>query len=361
MVSKSRERKMQDYIAKGKEIFIGLEDSKRTWVVCARSDKNIINVSSMAARYDALHGYLQNFVDCNIHIVYEAGFRGFNLYDALIADGYKCTVVPPHTVHQAKCARVKNDRIDAKLLAKNLEDGNCKACHVPDKQRRIDRQVARTLGSVIRDTTRTKNQIRKLFDCHGIETGITVHDWNDGHYKYLRELLVSLDPTLQLALEPYFEKLELFWKQQKKLKAELKSLSKKERYAKAFGIAVSLPGIGELTAIRLILELGEDFHRFTTGAQLASFVGLGGTEYSSGESIRKGEISKQGNALIRSWLIESAWIAKSRDPALQEFYCRIKHNSGNCKKAIVAVARKLITRLRSCIIQDVKYSFGVIE
>jgi transposase len=348
-------------MAKSKKIFIGLEDSKRTWVLCVRSEKSVIHETSMPARYDALRAYLRNsFEGCEIHVVYEAGFRGFNLSDDLTRDGYACTVVPPHTVQQAKCARVKTDRADARLLAKNLEDGNCAACRVPDQERRIDRQVVRTLDSAKRNIKRVKNQIRKLFDFHGLETGISARAWADGHYRHLKGRLPELPPTLQKTFGMAFRELELYWEEEKELKAMLKEVSAKKRYARAVKIARSLPGIGWLTAARLVLELGEDFSRFRTGAEIASFVGLGGAEHSSGERERKGGITKQGNAAIRSWLIESAWVAVKKDPALQAFFARVKANAGNVNKAVTAVARKLVTRLRSCVVNDTEYAFGVI-
>jgi transposase len=356
----SKVRKIQEFVVKGKEIFIGLEDSKKTWKICVRSERMIIHKASMPAKYKVLKSYLDNkFPDCTIHLVYEAGFRGFNLHDRLTEYGHDCIVVPPHTVHQEKCARVKNDLIDAALLAKNLEDGNCKKCYVPDEERRIDRELARTHNTIGRNITRVKNQILKKLDFHGIETGIGVNAWKDGHYKSLKSLKLSTGHRLWL--DSYLNQLDFLWAEEKRQMKELQKIPQKERYASAFRVAQSLPGVGKLTAIRLILELGEDFRRFKSGTEIASFVGLGGSEYSTGESIRRGRITKQGNPLIRSWLIQCAWVAIKHDPAMLDFYSRIKRNSAVAQKAITAVARKLIVRMRSCIVNNVEYTFGVIE
>jgi len=356
----SKERKIQEFVVKGKEIFIGLEDSKKTWRICVRMEKMIIHQKSMEAEYDVLKSYLNNkFPDCKIHLVYEAGFRGFNLHDQLTADGHNCIVVPAHKVHQEKCSRVKNDQVDARILAKNLEDGNCTFCHVPDEELRNDREIVRTLNAVQKDIKRTKSRIRMAFYKYGVKTGITAKSWTDNHYKYVRTL--ELPPILGAAMEPFYQLLDLLWKNQKDLRNMLRGLAKKERYANAYRIARSLPGIGWLTAIRLILELGEDFERFKSGAAIASFVGLGGSEYSTGEKIRKGGITKQGNSFVRSCLIESAWAAIRYDPVLQDFYLRMKRNTAIAQKAITAVARKLIVRMRSCIVNNVEYRFGVIE
>jgi transposase len=360
MSKSTTQRKIVDCVVKSKEIFIGLEDSKRTWKVCVRCEKQIVNEASMPAKYPVLQAYLRNnFPECRVHVVYEAGFKGFNLYDALTADGHHCIVVPPHTVHQEKCARVKNDRIDAKLLAKNLENGDCKACRVPDKELRADRQVVRTLRSVKDKIIGVKNEIRRFLEFHEIETGIEAKDWNDGHYKYL--ITLEFDTELRSMLMVYLDLLGFFWVKEKELKAKLKELKHKKRYASAIERAASIPGVGELTATRVVLELGEDFSRFKSGAAIASFVGLGGTEYSTGERIRRGGITRQGNARIRAWLIQCAWMGIRRDPALMNFYLRIKHNTGVAQKAITAVARKLIIRMRSCIVNNVDYVVGTVE
>jgi transposase len=356
----SVKRKVIDYIVKGQKVFVGLEDSKKTWKVCVRSDKAIVHETHMPAQYKVLKKFFDNkFPSCEVHLVYEAGFKGFSLYFRLIDDGYACTVVPPHTVMQEKCSRVKNDRIDARLLAKNLEDGNCKSCYVPDSERLADRQVARTLSAVNKDIRRTKNRIRQFLNFHGIDPCVSVANWGKRLYRALHHLEVS-NTRLRSTLDMHLGQLEFLWKQQYYLLKLLEELSKEERYAEFVRIAKTLPGVGKLTAIRLVLELGENLSRFKSGGEIASFVGLGGTEYSTGERVRRGGITKQGNAELRSWLIECAWRARAKDPALREFYSRIKSNTGKGNKAIVAVARKLITRLRSCIVSNTEYVLGVV-
>ena len=353
-------RKMQDYIAKDKEIFIGLEDSLKTWKICVKSEKMIIHQTSMKAEYPVLKAYLNRFQNCKINLIYEAGFKGFNLYDRLLEDKVNCWVLPPHLLTQAKMTKVKNDKYDARRLATVLESGDFKACSVPDVERREDRQICRTLNAVEKEIKATRNRIRKLLQYHGIEYEITgAWAWQKKDFKALYDL--ELRGSLKIALDRLLMLLEHLWQQQIDLKKELKVLSQKKRYNKTFTIIKSLPGIGWLTAIRLVLELGEDIGRFNSGPAIAAFVGLGGSEYSTGETIRKGRITRQGNGFVRGWLVEAAWVAIRIDPVLQEFFQHIAKNTGSKKKAIIAVARKLVVRLRSCVIQDVPYQIGVIQ
>ena len=97
----------------------------------------------MLAKYEVLQAYLMNrYPDCEITVMYEAGFQGFWLHDLLEDDGVKCIVTPPNKVTQAKDDRVKTDKRDARRLAQNLENGDYVSCHVPDRERREDRHRA---------------------------------------------------------------------------------------------------------------------------------------------------------------------------------------------------------------------------
>ena len=80
--------KVQDFVVKGKEMFVGLEDSKKTWRIAVRCERMLVHEASMEAKYPLLKQYLKNrFPDCKIHLIYEASFKGFNLYDRLTEDG----------------------------------------------------------------------------------------------------------------------------------------------------------------------------------------------------------------------------------------------------------------------------------
>ena len=119
----------------------------------------VVHETSMPARYEMLRNYLNNkFPECQVLVMYEAGFGGFDLHDQLEADGWECVVTPPHTVTQEKCQRKKNDRTDCRRLAKNLENGDYRRCSVPDKELREDRQISRTCGQVQADITRVCNR-----------------------------------------------------------------------------------------------------------------------------------------------------------------------------------------------------------
>jgi len=350
--------RVQNFVVKGKEVFVGLEDSKKTWKVAVRCEGMLIHQAAMDARYPVLIGYLNNnFPDCTVHLIYEAGFRGFGLHDRLTEDGITCIVIPPHQVTQPKVNKVKTDRRDARRLALVLENHDFKdGCHVPDRERREDRQVSRTLLAIQKDIIRTRNRIRRFLEFHGIEINRS-GSWGRTEYRSLKEL--ALNPVVRATLDIYLSILEQLWAHQKTLRTHLRVLCHKARYYKAFTIARSVPGIGWLTAIRLVLELGENPARFSNARKIAAFTGLTPREYSTGETEWKGRITGMGPGFIRATLIESSWVGIRKDQALLSKFTRVWRGTGSKKKAIVAVARVLIVRLRACLVSGTPYMMGI--
>lgn len=351
--------KMQSFIAKNKNIFVGLEDSKRTWKVAVRSEKMLIHQTGMNSDYSSLKGYFTNkFPGCTIKVIYEAGFHGFWLHDLLEKDGILCVVVPPHTVTEEKTSKVKTDKRDARRLAQNLENDDYKSCLVPDQERREDRQISRTLEDVQIDIVRTRNRIWKMLDFHGIATQIENKIPTKKDICNLRNLVVP--EQIAVSLRSYIDQLEFLWKQQVSLRNQLREMTKKERYKKTYEIIHSVPGIGWFTAIRLVLEWGEDLSRFANKRKIASFVGLTGSEYSTGETVRKGSLTGLGHKRCRTWLIECVWVALRHDPVLKDKFLAIVRNTGSKKKAIVAVARKLVGRILYCVTNNEPYVIGLV-
>jgi transposase len=115
----------------------------------------------------------------------------------------------------------------------------------------------------------------------------------------------------------------------------------------AMSLLKSIPGIGEIVASHLLARIG-DPQQMTNVRQLAGFFGLAPTERSTGDRIARGHITRGGDGRLRSKLIQAAWSAIRQDPELREFYRSVyqRHPRDRAaRKAIVAVARKLTTRI----------------
>ena len=356
-------KERHDCIRRNEKVFVGLDDSKKTWALCVRSRGMVVHETSMPARYEVLRSYFGNkFPECQVQVMYEAGFGGFGLHDQLEADGWECVVTPPHTVTEEKCQRQKNDRTDCRRLAKNLENGDYRSCFVPDKGLREDRQISRTCGQVQTDITRVCNRIRRMLEFHGLDRGLPAGRWSGPTYtrvqQHIREIKMS--DSLRFSFGVMLRELEQLRQLKKELLLQLRKLARGDRYKRSVKLLMSAPGIGMLTAIRLVLEWG-DVSRFGRKEEFASFMGLVPSDYSSGGRERRGHITKQGNRSVRRWLVESSWVAIRYDTVLLEKFRRVLRNCGSKKKAIVAVARKLALRLRRTLLSGEPYAVGVVE
>ena len=119
----------------------------------------------------------------------------------------------------------------------------------------------------------------------------------------------------------------------------------------------SVPGIGPLTAAAFLAEAG-DLRRFSSLKQFASFVGLVPGIYQSGETAKTLGMTPRANQILRSYMVEAAWIAIRRDPVIQAYYR--KHLGKNPKSIVIKVARKLLSRLLAVIKTETPYEIGVV-
>ena len=108
-----------------------------------------------------------------------------------------------------------------------------------------------------------------------------------------------------------------------------------------------------LSAMEVLTEL-QDVSRFSTADQIAAYLGLTPSQYSSGQKVRMGRITHTGNHRLRTRMVECSWILIKKDPGLQKVYEVIKKRRGG-KRAIVAVSRKLIIRIRRILLDGVTY------
>ena len=133
----------------------------------------------------------------------------------------------------------------------------------------------------------------------------------------------------------------------------IKELAKTPLYSERVTILMSIPGIGTMTAMEMLLEL-QNVERFRRPEQLAAYVGLTPAQYSSGDKIRMGHITGIGKSHLRSSLVEASWLLIRKDESMCAVYERIKLRAGG-KRAIVAVARRLLLRARKMLLVKQEY------
>jgi transposase len=346
-------------IVRDQEVFVGIDVSLRSYAIAVRCGRALVYRCAVPARYEHLRALWARLPGCRIHAVYEAGFSGFGLYDAMCRDGIDARVTPPSKVPRAG-DRVKTDRLDAQKLAEALEQGTLRRCRVPEPSLRVDREWSRYLIQLTAQQTRLKNQIKMRLALHGLTPPL------DGPRRWSRAYraqvlaMAGADGPLAAILRDMLDRLSEVERHGTHVKQTLRQLARTEPYSPWVRLLQSAPGIGWLTAIRLVLEWG-DLSAFRNGAAFASYLGLTPSEHSSGERTWRGAITRQGNGWVRTWLIEAAWKAITIDPALGARFRRLAPGPANKKRAIVAVARTLALRLRACWLSGQPYVIGLVR
>lgn len=340
----------------GKKVYIGMDVHKRTYSVTAICEGEIVKRDTMRADPESVIRYLhRHFAGAEIHTVYEAGFCGFGLHRALVAAGINNIVVNPGSIEVAANDKVKTDRRDSKKQAEQLSRGTLKGIHIPTEEEELARVLTRTREQVVEQRARVATQIKSKLHYFGV---MAFDDKRAVTESYLKGLEGKGLP------EELSYGLGLLMAQWRFLTMQLQDIANKLGEQAANNMALekvyrSVPGIGPVSSRVLSNELGDLSKRFANERALFCFTGLTPGEHSSGDRVHKGHISRQGSSRIRKYLTEIAWRAIKKDGALTEIFERIAKTRGK-KRAIVAIARKLIGRIRACFRQGCIYQMGVL-
>jgi transposase len=336
----------------GKTVNIGIDVHKLSWQVTALVEGVVVESATIKPFYNVLKKLLAQFTGAKIRIAYEAGPAGFNLYDDLTANGIECIVVPPSLLPVESGNRVKTDKRDSRKLAQYLENDLLKRVYVLSKKERAHRQFVRTRRQLSNHRTDVMRQIKSLLLFHGISlSDYDTRHWTHPFVAWLRA--VKTEEYLTYSLNALIDLYEYLTQQVKQLTKEICRLARTEKYAQRVKLLQSIPGIGMLSAMEILVEL-QDASRFSTANQLAAYLGLTPSQYSSGQMVRMGKITHMGNHRLRTRMVESSWVLIKKDPRLHKTYEAIKKRRGG-KRAIIAISRKLIIRIRRILLDGVPY------
>ena len=289
-----------------------------------------------------------------IVFVYEASGLGHGLSDQLHEEGIECYVLSPtHLPKTAKGARLKTDAKDAQMLLEQvrgfvLAGNKLPAVWTPPQRLRDDRELVRARVDVADELTRVKLKITTLFKAREIKIASpTKCRWTKAFIAWIRDQVIpTLDLTVATKLKLLLNRFEMYLKEQAELDKALKLLSREPRYKVPCAELLKIPGVGRLTAMTFLTEMG-DLNRFDNRRQVAAYLGLCPSSNESGEkNDRKGRITRQGPARLRKMLCQAAWVSVNLSERAAADYYRIKQNQkSRTKKALVAMMRKLGIKL----------------
>lgn len=234
---------------------------------------------------------------------YEAGATGYVLQRQIEALGSRCQVVAPSLIPIRPGHRIKTDRRDARKLAELFRAGLLTAVRPPSEREESARDLVRCREDVLEDLSRCRHRLVKML----LRRGLVYRDgqaWTLRHRSWLRGLRFE-EASDQVVFGDYKLALEQMEQRLKALDQELEVLARTEAYRPWVGVLCCYRGISTVTAMTILTEL-HGVERFTSPRQLMAYLGLVPTEYSSGDKVARGRITKTGNAHVRRVLVEAA-------------------------------------------------------
>jgi transposase len=298
-----------------------------------------------------LQARAQRLGGAQILFAYEASGQGFGLYDELTEAGIQCHVLAPSKIpHSAQRKRQKTDERDAEdilqLLRAHVLAGNpLPSVWIPTLQTRDDRELVRARLDAAEKAAAIKTQIKSLLKRNRLTRPAGLKSaWSKKSLNWLRA--TSRDPALgegtRAALASLLRQWEALDQEIDQLEQSLKTLADSPRYAAMVGELVKMPGVGVLTAMTFLTEMG-DLARFSNRRQIGAYLGLAPQCYESGAANdRKGHITRQGQPRVRRVLCQAVWTRVRKGGCEHEAYQQqVARNPKHKKIAVVATMRRL--------------------
>ena len=348
---------------KGQNIYVGIDVHLKSWSVTILSESSALKKFSQAPEPEALHKFLVvNYPGASYHSVYEAGFCGFWIHKRLTELGINNIVVNPADIPTMSKEKLrKTDAVDSGKRARGLRSGDLRGIHIPDTATLEVRSLIRLRNTIVKDITREKNRTKSLLRFHGIHIPVEFSAdsyWSKRFIHWLRgvELLTEYgSKTLELHIEQFLSLRSMRLQETR----AIRKLSHSEAFAEPLRLIMSVPGIGITTGISFLTEI-DDIGRFKNADHLASYIGLIPMCHSSGDKESVGDITIRKHAMLRCNIIEAAWIAIRKDPAMTMAYEQYKKRM-NGNKAIVKIARRLVNRIFFVLKHKTEYVPCVVE
>jgi transposase len=287
-----------------------------------------------------------------IVFAYEASGQGFGLHDELTAAGITCHVLAPTKLATSvQDRRRKTDEADALRILEALRGhvlaGNSlPTVWIPDHETRDDREVVRMRLNVAEKMIALKAQIQSLLKRnHQRRPEECGQSWTSLFWAWLDHLTGADSPLRngsRCALGSLLRQLRSLDVEERQLDDEIRVLSQSPRYQAAALELMRLTGVGRLTAMVFLTEMG-DLSRFQNRRQVAAYLGLAPSSHESGEqSDRKGHITHHGSARVRRVLCQAVWARVRTEPQERDRHERLVEKNPKRKKvAVVAGMRRL--------------------
>jgi transposase len=328
----------------GTEVKVAVDLSRSKWVYCVCWEGAERLRLSTGSEIKHLQALLRRYEACRVHLAFEACGFGYEVAWWAQKEQIAVTVIAPSRMERPPGLQVKTERLDVGRMARQLEEGTLKGIYVPARADHERRQVVRTYGQAIKERKREQVRIRSLMQEHG-RIGPTPRSGWKAYCQWLGTQ--ELPEDVKLCVETLQAMRELAERKVEVLEQRLLAMARSEDYRQIVAALCTQRGVGTLSAVRFILEIG-DIRRFPTADSIGHYLGLTPSEYSSGDTVHRGHIVKCGPGTLRAAMLQCGWasVRKGGDATLRAVYDRLAPRAGK-KRAIIAVTRRLVLRLRA--------------
>ena len=300
---------------------------------------------TMSTDQPYLLAVLKNY-DPDLVVVESCSISGW-VHDVCTAEGYQVLVCNPNQeAWKWKNVKRKTDRDDALKLAKLAALDQLVPVYIPSEQQREYRRLVKYRKVMLGRLNRVQNNIRALFNRRGMSMVSGQKAWTLARWDQISQHRKSLsdcsnDELWRGELDLELLEFECLREHLKQINDKLRKLATEDERVQ---LLQTIPGVGRKTA-EVVVAYVDDPHRFQNARQVSSYAGLVPKRYQSGTMDRHGKIHKRGPRLLRGALVEAAWLMLRYNPWAKSVYQRIcGAQKTRRKKAIVAVARKLLVR-----------------
>jgi transposase len=250
-------------------------------------------VRKLAAKYE------------RVTFCYEAGPTGYGLHRQIKSLGHECVVVAPSLIPKRPGDKVKTNRRDAVGLARLLRANELTAVWVPDGRHEAMRDLTRARETAMLELRSKRQQVSALLLRQGRSYPESKKTWSKAHTSWLASQKFDY-PEQRLVFEEMMLALRQAQERLERLEQAIRAAVTDWSLADVVTGLMAMRGLDLISAATFLAEIG-DLSRFQTPQQLMAYLGLVPSEESSGDTIKRGSITKAGNRRARRMLVECSW------------------------------------------------------
>lgn len=330
-------------------MYLGLDIHKKYNQACLIDELgNTVKEQRFLNTKEELDSFLET-LPADTQIVIEACSVWQPVFEEMEEKGFDVHLAHPSKVKLIAEARIKTDRIDAKILANLLRTDMLPESYIAPEHIRKLRTIVRHRYSLIRIRVILKNIVHSILMQTGNQLELTDIFGKTGMLT-MRSTEFGIPPQYRFELNHYLDLIDVVNNQ---IEETNRYIDIQASQLPEIELLKSIPGIGTYSALLLYAEIG-DISRFSNYKQLCSYAGITASVYQSGQTLRYGHITKQGNKMLRWILIQAVLKTASNTNAIQRFYKRMLEKKGN-RIAKVASTRKLLVYIYIMLTQNVRF------